>query len=187
MSVENLLSIDVAQLQGQLDESPNWTVVAKMNCVYEAKVLYGGTPPHHNEHVTIASSSGHIPGTVNACNPPSNLNILFQQKHVRERARNALTTMNNWKNKLRMQGTTVLKLATDFVLSVKAQDFTRAFVVAGWISLQTLTVEGNKNDVLDLLMRIEEPWAYGNLTHGDCVCPLRRDSGSTLVYSPSYK
>ena len=111
------------------------------------------------------------------CNPPSNLNILFQQKHVRERARNALATMNNWKNKLRTQGTTVLQLATDFVLSVKAQDFTRAFVVAGWISLQTLTVEGNKNDVLDLLMRIEEPWAYENLTHGDCVCPLRRDSG----------
>ena len=62
MNVENLLSVDVAQLQGQLDESPNWTVVAKMNCVYEAKVLYGGTPPHHNERVTIASSSGLIPG-----------------------------------------------------------------------------------------------------------------------------
>ena len=52
--------------------------------------------------------------------------------------------MNNWKNKLRMQGTTVLQLATDFVLSVKARDFTRAVVVAGWISLQTLTVEGTR-------------------------------------------
>lgn len=177
MNIENLLSVDVAQLQGQLDESHNWTVVAKMDRVYEAKVLYGSAPPHDNERVTIASSSGRIPGTVNACNSPTNLNILFQQKNVRERARNALTTMNNWKNQLRMQGTTVIQLATDFVLSIRARDFTRAFVVAGWISLQTLTVEGNKNDVLDLLMRIEEPWAYGNLTHGDCVCPLRRDSG----------
>ena len=44
MNDENLLSVDVAQLQGQLDESPNWTVVAKMDCVYEANRFCTAVP-----------------------------------------------------------------------------------------------------------------------------------------------
>ena len=74
-------------------------------------------------------------------------------------------------------------MVVDFVLSLRnivydddgnehrvIPDFTTAFFKAGLLSLRTLLVWGKLDDALDLMMRVEEIWAF-------CDCPQRREDG----------